>query len=84
MNQSVVENAAEKNTYWGLCPVCHAEPRWYNISTTHWLACDEHRVRWCVGCNLVSSWREETEEDWKKNGEKIGDYEVVKPYECWK
>ena len=45
-----------------------------NVGKYHWFYCPEHRVRWCVGYNLQSSWRYETEEDWNRNWQKLQDY----------
>lgn len=42
--------------------------------------CDRHRIRWCVGANLISSWRHETEEDRERNRRRLSDYEEVEPY----
>ena len=46
-----------------VCPVCHSNDGFLNAGKGHWFLCHEHRVRWFVGSNLFSSWREETEEE---------------------
>jgi hypothetical protein len=47
----------------GACPVCHSHDGFYNAGRNHWFVCHEHRVRWWVGSNLFSAWREETENE---------------------
>lgn len=70
---------SELDSHFGLCPRCADEDRWnegelLNYGRDHWIACHEHEVRWYVGANLFSSWREETDEVWKANAERIGTY----------
>ncbi len=50
-----------------------------NLGRNHWFICDEHRTKWSIGSNLFSSWREETEEDWRRNEYKYAEYVQVKP-----
>jgi hypothetical protein len=38
-----------------------------NIGRAHWLYCERHGLKWCVGENLISSWQDETEDDWIEN-----------------
>jgi hypothetical protein len=57
----------KETEYWGVCPVCHADPRWLNIGADHWCYCPQHRVKWVVGANLFSSWMYETVEEQKAN-----------------
>lgn len=38
-----------------------------NVGSTHWGVCEHHKVRWCIGSNLLSHWKEETEHDWYIN-----------------
>ena len=64
--------------YFGACH-CGNEGRYFNVSRTHWFYCDDCKTRWSVGCNLFSSWREETAKDWEKNIEKYGGYREIKP-----
>lgn len=65
------------DNYFGSCPVCGEPGVWLNIGATHWLVCHAHKVRWCVGMNLFSSWREETEAEWQANRERIKSYRDV-------
>lgn len=52
-----------------------------NVHKTHWCYCRHHRVRWSPGENLLSSWRDETEEDWNRNRATLALYSVVEPLE---
>ena len=72
--------AIRKNDYWGLCPKCKGEPLFRNISRYHWAACDKHRVKWCIGENLFSGWRDETLDTWEANELELSEYRGVKPF----
>ncbi len=58
---------------WGNCPQCGEEPGYVNIGKVHFMVCNGCRTHWCIGANLFSSWRDETEEDWAKNGKLLDD-----------
>ena len=60
----------------GGCPRCGRTKGYMNIGRAHWLFCDRHMLKWCVGNNLFSTWRDETEEDWRRNWEKLQGYSV--------
>jgi hypothetical protein len=68
-----------------VCPVCHSNDGFLNAGKGHWFVCHEHRVRWFVGSNLFSAWREETEEEQRHAYEVEpgwGFYEdITKPYD---
>jgi hypothetical protein len=71
--------------YFGECPDCPVgtpTPMYRNIRSTHWFACDIHKVRWCPGDNLFSSWKEEDEASWAENYEILKDYEEVEHRPC--
>jgi hypothetical protein len=57
----------EQEDHWGLCPECGEYPRWKNVGRTHWVYCERHGLKWCVGENLISSWQDEDENDWVQN-----------------
>ncbi len=63
----------------GLCPICLGEPIFRNIGRDHIASCDEHKVKWRVGSNLFSAWRDETEEVWKQNAADLENFKEVKP-----
>jgi len=64
--------------YWGCCKCgrCH---RVKNIGPDHWYYCDSCKVKWCVGANLFSDWRDENEETWKQNYLYLLDYKEIGP-----
>ena len=72
-----------KNTehYEGACPKCGDTSGCLNIGRAHWFRCDEHRTKWYVGENMYSGWREETEEEWRANRDRLAYYREVKPLE---
>lgn len=63
----------------GVCPVCLRQDGFVNIGRDHWFYCERHRVTWCAGSNLFSSWREQTETDWRSNAAMLAGYRVVTP-----
>jgi len=68
--------------YFGMCPICRKNDGYVNVGSSHWFICEEHRVRWCIGANVFSSWRDETESEQRRHCEKIGfdDFTDVKPF----
>ena len=66
----------------GLCPICHRTDGYANAGRSHIFYCVEHRASWCVGSNLLSSWREQTETEQRKIWNEIGlkEFQDVKPY----
>ena len=63
--------------HFGVCPACGVGGHVLNVGRTHWFYCEEHEVCWCVGSNLFSSWRDESEETWRANEERLRGYRVV-------
>ena len=70
----------EDDAYFGVCPICKRNDGFLNLAREHWFACHQHKLRWCWGANLISCWRDETEEDWQRNWERIGSYVECKPF----
>jgi hypothetical protein len=60
MNQHL--GGASDSDYFGVCPKCGKNDGYINIGRGHWFFCTEHKIRWCAGANLFSSWQDETEE----------------------
>jgi hypothetical protein len=58
--------------YFGVCPHCHKHDGFINIGRGHWFYCREHKVKWCAGSNLSSSWRNETEGEQRKIYDELG------------
>jgi hypothetical protein len=65
--------------YFGICPACLKSDGSVNIRSEHWYHCAEHRVKWCVGANLFSHWKDEDDEIWQKNFELIKDFTEIRP-----
>lgn len=65
--------------YFGGCPVCGEYTDCLNVNRDHWMVCEKHRTRWCIGSNLFSSWRHENEDIWKRNRETLDGYTNVDP-----
>jgi len=69
------------------CPKCKEENRdyskrdvgMYNVGRGHWYYCKPHKLTWCVGSNLFSSWRDQTEEQQRAIYDALGmeSFEVV-------
>jgi hypothetical protein len=60
--------------HFGVCPHCGKNDGFLNIGRAHWFVCHEHQMKWRAGENLFSNWRDETEEDWRRNHYRIGHY----------
>lgn len=53
------------------------EVRLFNIGRDHFLACDGCRTYMHVGSNLMSSWRCEDRQVWRRNSDSVEGYEFV-------
>jgi len=65
--------------YWRVCPECRRHDGYLNIGRAHWFVCHTHRVKWCVGDNLFSTWKFQTEAHWQQNWARIRSYRAVEP-----
>jgi hypothetical protein len=65
--------------YFGGCPTCGKNDGYRNVGRSHWFFCLEHRVVWCAGSNLFSSWHGETEAEQREKHKLIEDFEQVEP-----
>lgn len=68
--------------YFGACPTCHGSDGYMNIGKAQWGYCKAHKVTWCFGINLLTSWRHETEEEQRAQYNDIGMgwFERISPY----
>jgi hypothetical protein len=64
--------------YFGGCPKCGRSDGLYNVYKEHWFVCHTHKVRWTIGSNILSSWRDETELEQRERWEVVADYEDIK------
>src|ERR1043166_3166003 len=83
---SVLEPPAIKN-YFGGCPKCGRSDGYINHGRDHWFVCDRHGLKWSVGSNLFSDWRNETEEERRRSAKLLARYRIATPVnapsECW-
>jgi len=56
------------------CPWCGETGKWLNVRSSHWGVCTDCEVKWPIGANLLPSWQDETEEDWKRNAKLLASY----------
>jgi hypothetical protein len=63
--------------YFGVCPICQRQNGCRSIGRDHWFVCDTHKMKWWVGSNLFSSWRDQTEEELRANMDKLARYREV-------
>ncbi len=61
----------------GGCPYCGGYDVFLNIGRDHWIICRTHQVKWHIGSNLFSNWRNETEEQWLRNTYELVGYREV-------
>lgn len=66
--------------YWGRCPICHEPPEILNIGRIHFAHCEDHAVRWCIGENLFSGWRDEDKATWERNEAYLRNCRPVRPF----
>jgi hypothetical protein len=76
---AVVQLLLVEIEYFGGCPKCGRLERWRNVGRTHWASCESHGVKWRVGENLFSSWREETASTWDANEATLANLVEVEP-----
>lgn len=72
-------NERSSEPRFGLCPECGFTDGYVNVGRSHWFLCDVHKTRWIGGANIFSSWRDESEEDWERNVDKLSGYRRVDP-----
>lgn len=70
---------SDEYLHWGVCPKCKRCDGYLNVGAQHWFHCSLHKLKWTNGSNLFSSWREETEEDWRQNFEMLFSMRKVEP-----
>ena len=73
------DNPSGAPDYFGDCPKCEhrGNDGYLNIGREHWILCHIHRLKWCVGENLFSSWRRETRDNWEDNHRRIARYRKI-------
>ena len=61
----------------GICPICGGCDYFLNIGRSHWMVCEQHKLKWQVGENLFRCWRFETEDDWRRNADTLSGFTEV-------
>lgn len=62
------------NYHFGACPKCGKGGICMNIRRSNYMVCEKDKVFWFAGDNLLSGWRDENEEIWKENAERLKGY----------
>ena len=72
------------DNYFGGCPHCGHDDGYANVGRGHWFFCSAHKTTWCIGSNLFSSWRGQTEEEQRRiyNEIGLGEFTEVEPLPC--
>ena len=72
------------DNYFGGCPHCGQTDGCANVGRSHWFFCSTHETKWCIGSNLFSSWRNETEDEQRRAYDEIdlGEFTEVEPLKC--
>lgn len=78
MRDQAVKADGQESEFGG-CPECGKTEGYRNVGRDHWFFCLAHKTRWCVGSNLFSSWRYETEDDWRRNRAMLAGFREVAP-----
>ena len=81
LKRFLFDPTGETNAFGG-CPECGSARQndgYKNIGRGHWFFCEIHRLKWCAGSNLISTWRLETESDWRENYSYLEDFAEVDP-----
>lgn len=72
-------NMLKNIDYFGGCPLCGNSDGYLNVERNHFGVCRLHRIYWCIGVALFSSWRVESEEIWEENSRTILAYREAEP-----
>lgn len=59
------------------CPRCGQSSMYLNYYKTHWGICHKCGIRWPIGSNVFSSWRNENREQWEHNAKILLKLEVI-------
>ena len=72
------------DNYFGGCPHCGRTDGCTNVGPSHWYFCKAHKTKWCIGSNLFSSWKEQTEDEQRHAYDAIGMgvFTEVEPLPC--
>jgi hypothetical protein len=65
--------------YWGGCRRCGRHDGYLNDGPEHWFICRRHRVKWRVGSNLFSGWRDESDLDRARQRFELAQFREAEP-----
>lgn len=65
--------------YFGVCPKCGKTDGYLNFRSDHFFVCDTHKLFWCAGANIFSSWQDEDAAKWDANAEKLSTFTEAEP-----
>lgn len=71
--------AWEVSDYFGGCPLCRRIEAQLNVYKANYMVCHTHKTVWCVGVNLLGTWRWESEDIWERNEALLASYTEVEP-----
>ena len=71
------DESIDVDNYFGKCPECGSNDGYLNVERDHWFVCDQHKIKWYVGSNLFSGWRDESPEDWERNRKLLATYREI-------
>ncbi len=57
MEHSTLPNKGSRSNHFGVCPTCRRQNGCHSLGPVTWYVCDIHRVKWNIGTNLFSTWR---------------------------
>lgn len=69
-----------RTNHFGVCPTCRRQDGCHSIGPDHWYVCDTHKVKWMIGSDLFSCWRDLTPQERFRNADKLAGYREVEPY----
>jgi hypothetical protein len=59
------------------CMGCGEKGKWLNVGQAHWCICADCELKWPIGTNLIPSWQDESEEEWKRNAKLLAGYSAA-------
>ena len=59
------------------CQGCGEKGTWLNVGPDHWCVCVDCELKWPIGTNLVPSWHDESEEQWKRDAKLLAGYSAA-------
>lgn len=68
--------------HFGVCPRCFHTDGCLHVGRDEWFVCHNCKVKWLIGSNLFSAWREMTDEEFEKNAELLNSYAEIEAISC--